>query len=205
MLTTWPLKPFIRRPGFFSWFYYQASTLFPVLMMSLHGFLTCKMENLAFTVFKHTETVKFKSQSLTMKAYNRARPGLLSALWAPQTHVEWSFLMCWQSSVLSISGLTVCSCPWHLAVPVWVVAGAVPVFGSAVQHVHHPKGLCCQLGGWTVHAEPRHMDVVLSCGCCFSWGESKKEGITLPLVLVGNTGTVWEAQSSLWRRRGSMK
>lgn len=42
VLTAWPLKPFIRRPGFFSWFYSQASTLFPVLMKSHHGFLTCR-------------------------------------------------------------------------------------------------------------------------------------------------------------------
>lgn len=59
VLTAWPLKSFIMRPGFFSWFYCQASTLFPVLTRSLHGFLTCKMETLAFTVFKHTATVRF--------------------------------------------------------------------------------------------------------------------------------------------------
>lgn len=81
--TAWPLKLFIRRPGFLSWFNYEASTLFPVLMRSLYGFLTCKIEMLAFTVFKHIAhkldlKAKVKRKFITEKDQVYCKhPGLL--------------------------------------------------------------------------------------------------------------------------------
>lgn len=77
------------------------------------------------------------------------------------------------------------------------------MFGSTVQHMHHPRGLCYPLGGWTLcQAVARGVQCCLVAAACPGERGREKEGITLPFVLVGNIGSVWEAQSSPMEQEG---